>query len=152
MDFPNFKQCSDSPSFADEELGIKAAFKSGAAKIGMVADDRWLVFGSLRLDAEGLAEVGSSVASEVLIILTYWETRSVHLGRLTKAAPSARRQRTVGGGDDSGGGFRLMDAYFNLDLKATCSVDPHPGHYWVVFQLGKFVSQVLEFEVVAPPA
>ena len=43
-----------------------------------------------------------------------------------------------------------MGGYFNLDLKERCCAPGEFGRFWVIFQLGRHVSPVLDLEIFPP--
>ena len=145
MKLANYEESENSPSFADDELGIKIRFAGKGTKTVLNADDPWPVFGAYQAGKETIREFGDDIDRHIIVVVFHKETRAIFSGGVLDydpVEPSHAQPR-----EDSDFDVLTTMSYFNIDLKRQCRIDPAPGKYWVIVFVGKLSSQVLEFEV-----
>jgi hypothetical protein len=67
---------------------------------------------------------------------------------LTRQGPESIRPNEI----FDPGKLKAIRSYFNIDLKSHCQPRAELGTYWVRFQLGDIISNILKFEVYDPMA
>lgn len=142
--FPFYEPGPSTPTFADDELGLKAVFPGGAIRAEFPAHGDWIVFGSYRLGPDLLAQVDARPKAFVRLVVTHKQSGAVYVG----GAGSSGEDDGEGVGIDAEDGELIaLKEYFCVDVKQECGIPPEPGTYWLVVLLGPLATPVLELEV-----
>ena len=144
MYYPNYEAVPDSPRLPAGQPGLAVSFANQAARVVFPAQGPWPLFGAYRVGPATLADLGSDLDANLVLLVTHKETRGIFTGRAVKDEPPPKPAP-----DSAPGGGQVLEVggYFNVDLKAQCRIPPRPGKYWVLVQLGTLASPVLEFEI-----
>ncbi len=144
MYYPNYEAVPDSPRVSAGQPGLAVSFANQAAYAVFPARGPWPLFGAYRVGPATLADLGSDLDANLVLLVTHQETRGIFTGRAIKDDPPPKPAPDTA---PSGGQVLEVGGYFSVDLKEQCRIPPRPGKYWVLVQLGTLVSPVLEFEI-----
>jgi hypothetical protein len=145
MDYPNYDQCAESPLVGEDQCGIKALFPGGQTRTTFVQGSPWPVHGIFRGGTGLVQELGLQTQNYLLVVVTHRELADIRVANVSELGSRTQYQPPA---PDGGLALSAMTGYFNIDLKTQVGLEDAQGKYWVTFQLGPYLSEVLEFEVV----
>lgn len=146
---PNYGKSYWSPAFEMGEFGLAVVFAEGQRELRVGPGEPCPVHGAFALDRDALRAVGKDPLSRLTVTVTNQHSGQIHAwpvisgSRVSLASEyeesELRQIASVGG-------------YFNIDLKDHCGDAGVFGRFWVVFQVGRYLSDVLELEIYPPHA
>lgn len=145
--YPSYDELSDSPTFGDDEFGVKIALAKGALSGAYPADAEWPIFGACRLSRAILDELGPAPMALMRLLVRHKETGQAWVCSVTEDGVDAADEI---GADETGGELVAVTSFFALDLKRCCHFVEPSGRYWVIALLGTMVSPVVAIDVPVP--
>jgi hypothetical protein len=147
---PNYVECDRNPVFEIGEFGIGVAFADRDADMLRVAhDERCPVYGSYAVGRNVLRKLGKDLLGRLTITITNQKTGQIQAWPLVSGARVSKPDRYD---EDELEQIACVGGYFNIDLKDHCVEPGGHGRFWVVFQLGQYLSPALEVDILPPHA
>jgi hypothetical protein len=143
---PHYLSSPEHIDFDLGEMGIRANFAEGNVSASFAANEISAVFGSFQVPREMLGICAGDPLAYASVSLTYQLT-----GEIRSLLVLAERGDSSGkDGNAVGDDVAALGGYFTIDLSQYIGKTIRFGKYWVVFQLGPYLSEVLELEVLDP--
>jgi hypothetical protein len=143
---PSYLSSSEHIELDMDEEGIKVNFAKGRVSACFAASEICEVFGAFQVPRRELETFGGRPIAHVSVSLTYQPT-----GEIRSLLVLDERGITLDdGGQPVGDDIASVGGYFTIDLRQSMGGTVRLGKYWVLFQLGPYVSKVLELEILDP--
>jgi hypothetical protein len=147
MKLPSYVECDQSPKLAVDEVGLVVKFHDAADALKIASDDACPIHGTYSIEGDDLKRLGKFPLGRIAVLLTHQDTGKVYARSLVSNTGTSDR-----GKYSEAELKKLVSAggHFNVDLKECCCSTGEFGRFWVIFQLGRHVSPVLELEIFPP--